>query len=206
MGIIVGTSSGAMAGDYATLSGAAFSGPVTAPEFSSSGKSSFRALYVGRDVDIRAGQFMSLDSGTTSFVLGGWAGGWSCNIHDGTGRVNFRWNMTPGSRPKFLRGGEHAAEWDLDGWGGYGLSVRCSVSTGRAGGAVTLRTLMSVGPSGMKIDGAVRTAVADRAGLPAPAAAMKGAIMFVDDAGAGHAAPVYCDGASWRRVSDDAVV
>ncbi len=183
------TVDGHHADEFALLSGAEFTGRVRAP-----------SIYVGRPELYR-----DIGAGSASLEMGGWAGSWVCNVQDGTGRVSYRWNATSGPQPKFVVDGDRAVEWDLDGWGGFGLTIRESgINTG-AGSSVSFVTLLSVGRGGIK--GFVPFILPSRgvASLPDAARAGAGALLFVPDESGGPTV-AFSDGTAWRRMGDQAIV
>ncbi len=180
---------GRHASEFALLTGAMFSGRLGA-----------RTAYVGHpDHDRGAG------GGTASLELGGWAGTWACNVHDGSGRVNFRWNATAGPQPMFVFNGDRAVEWDIDGWGGFGLSIRESDANPGAGNAVVFRTLFSVGRRGIKGNRPFILPSYSVNNLPDAAWHGPGALLFIPDENGGPAV-AYSDGSVWRRMQDGQIV
>ncbi len=183
------TVDGHHADEFAPLAGAEFTGRVRAP-----------SIYAGRPELYR-----DVGAGSASLEMGGWAGSWVCNVQDGTGRVSYRWNATSGPQPKFVVDGDRAVEWDLDGWGGFGLTIRESgINTG-AGSSVSFVTLLSVGRGGIK--GFVPFILPSRgvASLPDAARAGAGALLFVPDESGGPTV-AFSDGTAWRRMGDRAIV
>ena len=183
------TVDGRHAEEFALLSGATFTGRLRA-----------QGMYVGRpELDRSAG------GGSASIELGGWSGAWSCNVQDGTGRVNFRWNATAGPQPAFLVDGDRAVEWDIDGWGGFGLTIRESgINTG-AGSPVSFETIFSAGRRGIK--GFVPFILPSYSitALPDPAWLGAGAMLFVPDGGDGPMV-AFSDGTNWRRMNDGQII
>ena len=111
----------------------------------------------GRAV-VRTGLSVSANNANLRFggnmlEMSGGNGSWNFNVQDGDGRVNHRWNATSGTTPAFQESGDKAAEWDLDGWGGFGLSIRESTTGGTAGGSITWDTYFQTGANGTKIFG-----------------------------------------------------
>ncbi len=183
------TLEGHQASEFALLSGASFTGRLGA-----------RTLYVGRPEFDRAS-----GGGTASLELGGWAGTWACNIHDGSGRVNYRWNATAGVDPHFVFGRDRAVEWDIDGFGGFGFSVRESDPNPGAGTPVTFHTLFSVGRRGIRGYKPFILPSHSASGLPDAAWHGAGALIFVSD-GDGGPTVAFSDGANWRRMSDGRII
>ena len=188
-GLDADTLDGHHASDFALLSGASFTGRLGA-----------RSAYVGRpEFDRAAG------GGTASLELGGWAGTWACNIHDGTGRVNYRWNATSGVDPRFIFNGDRAVEWDIDGWGGFGLSIRESGPNTGAGSTVRFDTLFSVGRRGIKGWSPFILPSHAAAALPDPAWHGAGALIFVPDDVDGPTV-AFSEGTNWRRMGDGRII
>ena len=183
------TVDGRHADEFALLSGATFTGRLGAQN-----------IYVGRpELDRSAGR------GAASIELGGWSGTWSCNVQDGTGRVNFRWNATAGPQPAFLVDGDRAVEWDIDGWGGFGLTIRESgINTG-AGSPVSFEAIFSAGRRGIKGFVPFILPSYSIAALPDAAWLGAGALLFVPDGGNGPMV-AFSDGTYWRRMNDGEVI
>lgn len=100
--------------------------------------------YIGGVISNRRG-------GANAIELGGSNGSLNFNVQDGDGRANIRWNATSGTTPTFLVTGDKALEWDFDGAGGFGLSVRESTTSGTAGSPVTWNTYFQTGANGTKL-------------------------------------------------------
>ena len=192
------TVDGRHADEFALLSGATFAGGISAPSIGVTGMATLRMLYVGRESDLREAQIPDAGGAGTSLVIGGWGGGWACNVHDGTGRVNYRWNATVGTSPRYARGGEPALEWDVDGWGSYGLTVRYA-GGGSAGDGIVWQNIMSAGLTGLRVWGPVKPKTYQRSALPS-ADLLAGMIAYVSDGPDGPCLAVY-DGTNWRAVA-----
>ena len=136
--------------------------------------------------------------------IGGPNGSWTCNVQDGTGRVNFRWNANGGLSPKFTVSGDRAVEWDIDGYGSMGMTVRISQPNPGAGQLVQWNNLWAIGLTGMKAWVPVILPGHSKNALPS-AAGRAGALIYVSDE-AGGPTVAFSDGTNWRRVQDRAIV
>jgi len=130
------TVDGRHASEFALLSGATFSGRVR-----------MRNAYIGSSFYDRGS-----GGGSASIEIGGPTSSWVCNVQDGSGRVNFRWNATAGPAPAYVVSNEAAVEWDIDDLGAFGFTVRYA-PPGTAGNPISWTTLMSVKPAGTTFNG-----------------------------------------------------
>jgi hypothetical protein len=98
--------------------------------------------------------------------------------------------------------------------GAFGYAVGGAVSTGvvpgsanfkLTDGAGVLRQILTLSATKLTVDGAVRVKSHPKASLPSASGEGAGAILYVSDE-AGGAVLAFSDGASWRRVTDRAVV
>ncbi len=137
--------------------------------------------------------------------MGGGGGSWICNVQDGTGRVNYRWNASSGPSPRFLTSGDRAVEWDIDGNGSFGLSVKVSGANTGAGTPVSFTTLFSVGTRGVRAMVPLQLPSHAVANLPSASVSGPGALIYVSNESGGPTL-AFSDGSNWRRVQDRAIV
>ncbi len=164
------------------------------------GRIAMRGAYIGY-----ASYYRDHIASAGTLEIGGPNGSFMINVQDGAGRMNMRWNASHGPNPKFLASGDRAAEWDIDGFGGFGLTIRESHANPGEGSSVVWDEIFSAGRNGVKSKAPFLLPSFGVPDLPSGESAAPGALIFVSDE-AGGPTLAFSDGTNWRRVQDRAVV
>jgi len=164
------------------------------------GKVMVRGLYIGEQSFYHRSSDLS-----RTLEIGGSNGSWTCNVQDGTGRVNYRWNASSGLNPVFQVSGDRAIEWDMDHNDGSCFTVRVSQPNPGAGNPVYWTELFRIAFTKVKASVPFQLPSYSKNALPSASSMGAGTMIYVHDDSAGPTV-AFSDGTNWRRVHDRNVV